>query len=367
MTLSEPKRARSTWVRCAFVAPAAAIVFAAASAAGEPGVLDASTASCRGLDGAPRCRMNVECSDGNTCHILASGEGYCLRADSLLCCDTGQDCAAVEGGTVVCTFVPDLTGRVGICLEVENRYCERFTVAQIIDCQTTPAPSAILTASFDDGDCDRDGLPNGYEQQIGIDECEARGPIAVDVGGTCIPTTLGCRIGEPCVTGTGDPGRCETDIAERGAGTFCRADEPVLYCCGDGLFGCPPFALSCVSNGGAVARCLDDEVCADTPRGAPGVRLDRCIRTPDGVWVPFPFGDCDIDGVANQDDPTVCGEPPPFDAGPELDAGRPIIRPQFRGGGGCVCGSSARGRTRSGLFAAAAFLALAILKKRQRR
>jgi hypothetical protein len=277
----------------------------------------------------PACE-GTACPDSGDHPITLLGMCFCAPGDAgdpppipccsaaVTTCPTGSTCRLFADGT-----------RGGLCIPPGVTYCgdagagiDTFA----IPCHTTPEPTPTRTIVWRDGDCDADGIANGFE----VDD-PLRDPCCHDDYDCCIAAGNSeaecCTVAQDsfaCCAATGDPVTCcraqalysecclVAAEADEVSMLECCAGSPVtpaLDCCSftDGLTG----EACCMDLGGPPELCCELGITTcETP--------DANVTTPDaGVVVGTDAG----------------GEP--MDAGPEPEA------VQFGGGGGCVCSAAA--------------------------
>ena len=139
---------------------------------------------------------------GGTCVTEAAlpGVAYCHMAGGPTCCNTPSDCEA--GGE--CAPLPDMAGTyVGLC---NHHLCGARDAMTVKACVTPPPGTPTRDVSFwVAGDCDRDGVPNGYDScpcmsADTVDGCPEVTP-ALDSGTTNVPIDLRGRGGCECRAG----------------------------------------------------------------------------------------------------------------------------------------------------------------------
>lgn len=307
------------------------------------------------------------CAAGSFC--LETGVGAaCVPDGTILCCSGDPSCGVGDS----CRFVTGPAGTTaGVCAPPGADYCNPG-LEGIIACHTLP--DGGLTSEWELGDCDGDGLANGYDRDFDICAAPWVPPLAVDLA-TCVDLPLGCHpAGTSCLLEDGRPGEC----VGLDTGTVCTPADGAVHCCFedadcDGGDGCVPVAAD-----GLPGRCMDTRCVGELDD------LSGCLLDPvTGALVPFPSGDCDHDGTINEIDENPCVfDTPPADAGvvPARDAGTNTtsdaggsmshddggtdVTPRFGGGGGCACRANA-GASRTAAWAWL-FLALPLLRRRRR-
>jgi MYXO-CTERM domain-containing protein len=321
----------------------------------EPGFLSRESGElrCEPFEDTARCFVGEDCGATAECRDFGAHGSFCAPANAIFCCtDDKGDCPTGSG---TCEDISGLSGGSGLCLP-DERYCGERSLEQVIACHTLPGTN-VVTPAYRQGDCDRDGLGNADEVGLGTDECAAPAPIGVVGDGACVPLTVGCVVGVSCpVAPGGRVSTCET--TPDGNGSYCNPGLDTLYCC-DSQIVCPMSGDRCVDN-----LCVADD-CEDFDDIDPAA----CVSDSEGNHVPYPSGDCDLDGIPNGGDETQCGVA--FDAGvrPDFDAGssdagptRGIIEPRFSGGGGCACRA---GGPRDAPYALGLVILSAILRRRR--
>lgn len=217
-------------------------------------------------------------------------------------------------------------------------------------------------------------------------------------GGATIVLSCGLtRSEEPVCSpeGTCEMGAGDCFDVQDLSGRYCLTGD-MLICCDDaGASQCPlidGYDVRCVfiDSGpgvrveGTVGLCIYDIAgstsCADRAAVDPAFAV-QCLVSPGGTEPDrlAPFGDCDEDGLKNDEETEPCEAPSARDAGPGpmpgMDTGPgPIVPPEavaslrFHGAGGCECSAAARGsHDAAGLFFVAFAGAWGATRVRRRR
>ena len=342
--------ARITLVALAWLLPAAA------AAQYHVAKLEPSTGELRCDEIRPVYSSCPGCASPTTCREVDSGRWLCAEEDALFCIPD----ASMSAGTCPLGATRELTlpGGLVLCVRAGISVC---STPDPLACFRPPAGGGPVR--YEAGDCDRDGLENRDDPA----PCTRWPRLAVaGAGGAC--TAI-----EPCVVDSdcAPPfDRCEP-VSGGEPHRYCLPDDDVAFCCG-GFIGlaCPDGPCGTIATPDDYGFCEDPRYC-----GGLGWEFSRrvaCIEGEDGFPVTPDEGDCDGDGVRNDDDPAPCvprmnvdagvpdaGAPPgedggaaPADAGAPpgedggaapMDAGAPPVEPRFGGGGGCRCDAVAPG------------------------
>lgn len=371
------------WMRCmGGGALALAMWLGGGTALAEPGLIGIGEDAGLVCDFASvryDCDTTEVCEPGQACVYARSGERYCVGRGSLVCCTANNDCPAydplsgapVDGGCVRADVGSSGGGSAGLCVDHTATYCsdtpDTVSIRMVRRCHTVRDGTELVR--WEMGDCDRDGIANGEETEVGV--CTKPDIRAYWDGAACVYEATGC---DP-----EDPNACrDHECQPSDEGTWCDSDGLEAYC------ALP--AAECEEDELVLRRGATDFCVPDLCPALPGVDLLDCLVAPGtNTYTGFDFGDCDRDGVANGvellegSDPCADGSgaedggAPDIDVGaePTVDAGGldggspggPDLQPRFGGGGGCVCRATPGGDA-PGWLAALSLLGLALLRRR---
>lgn len=369
----------------------------------------------------PECATSDECG-GSFEPACVPGIGCIPRCGTLRACEGDTDCITtgmtVGACIVVESSVEPLAGE-SFCEGLSMTFCGAPGVStvsqrQFLACMTLPF-SDTLAPSWGDGDCDRDGCPNGTD----AGPCDAA-LSACDFAGT--PEALFCRDRLVAV----GPEQCVFDAGELTCATAHDCDPttpcPAGFFCNDSTHACEATECTTLYSCRSAEDCglagLGAAICLPAPeffgrtRGGDGfclfssfrigagceMRAPQCFTRPNGTpTLDVLAGDCDEDECPNGIDATPCAAggacgpatvsstcgtplvPPPGDAGvfedagvvdaAGFDGGPPIDAPggprvTFAGGSGCRCQV---GPSSPSPFAALSLIGLALAVIRRRR
>lgn len=357
---------------------------------------DGASMGCEGLE---LCGTEGLCRDGLACNAA----GLCLpECSTLVGCDRDEECGTLRAGGTCQRFATGVDlGAAGVCTapDLPIQYCNGtgpISVNRFLACHALPF-SDTLAPSWFDGDCDRDGCPNGSD------------PFPCVSGSTCGRPDAEAAVCPHRLVGVG-PERCvflpSSEIASCATAHPCsaRSDCPEGFACPAGT--CEPTACTALYSCRHLADCPEGTELGEPILCLPTTRLDPGLGHGDGFCLFASFGvtaactalgdarscfvrdgrfsndffqgDCDLDGCPNGLDPSPCSAdvsepcrpdgvspacgtsiPPardagvpfddaalpdggaiPFDAAP-FDAapfdGGVDERVTFGGGSGCVC------------------------------
>jgi MYXO-CTERM domain-containing protein len=334
-------------------------------ASAEPGVLVPGDPPTCNFNLFP-CEGGTFCDGGATCRQFGT-EFLCVPSTAtLFCCGTEADCPhATEADPEVRTCESISGAQGSLCVADGESFCGSLSLEQINLCYST---AAGRQTTYGNGDCDRDGISNANEEELGTDECATPAAIGVATENGCVGLVTACQPGSTCVAAAAPASTCSVTPDENG--TFCDPIEDALFCCG-GQFACSDDSDACVTVG-------DGQFCVSLCAGVDGIDPAACITGADGGPVPEALGDCDDDSIANSEDDTPCGSA-------EVDAGMVItedasmagedagtfdagddVEPEFAGGGGCACRTSAGSPSAAMGWLALSLVGLAAWRSRRR-